>query len=352
MSFSIFEHIDVFELQSKQSLPQLHLAYHHFGKLNASGTNVVWVFHALTANSDPTEWWSGVVGDGCFINPTDYFIICVNIPGSCYGSISPSDINPLTDKPYLINFPLFTIRDIIQAFKLLKNHLGIRSIKIGIGGSMGGQQLLEWAVEEPNLFENIIPIATNAKHSQWGIAFNESQRWAIEQDPSWNVGNINDGESGMKIARSIALLSYRNYSMYKNTDQLENKNAITYQRYQGEKLANRFNAYSYWFLSKSMDLHDLSRKNKSITRSLSAIKANCLVISIISDLLFPVEEQLFLAENIPNAKYFSITSKYGHDGFLIESSTINEIIQSFVNTSFIIDKHLINHRAMKHIPFF
>ncbi len=344
MSDAVFTHKEIFKLENGEWLPQLHLAYHYFGELNATGTNVAWVFHALTANSDPTEWWPGVVGNNCIINPTDYFIVCVNMPGSCYGSIAPTDINPHTQQAYLNHFPSFTTRDMIRSYELLRNHLGIHKIEIGIGGSMGGQQLLEWAIEAPNLFNHIIPIATNAQHSQWGIAYNESQRWAIEQDPSWLAGTENDGKNGLQLARSIALLSYRNYTMYNQTAIDNHKNAISYQRYQGKKLADRFNAYSYWFLSKSMDAHNIGRERVSVVAALQNIRAKTLVIAIESDELFPVQEQAFLAQNIPASSLSIIPSSYGHDGFLLEYKAINDAVSNFLS-SWVTYKHPTNHPA-------
>lgn len=330
MSDAVFSHTATFKLENGEWLPQLHLAYHYFGELNAAGTNVAWVFHALTANSDPTEWWPGVIGNNCLINPTDYFIVCVNMPGSCYGSIAPTDINPNTQQAYLNHFPQFTTRDMIRSYELLRNHLGIHKIEIGIGGSMGGQQLLEWAIESPDLFNHIVPIATNAQHSQWGIAYNESQRWAIEQDPSWLSGTKEDGKNGLQLARSIALLSYRNYAMYNQTAVTNNKNAISYQRYQGKKLANRFNAYSYWFLSKSMDAHNVGRDRASVISALQIIQAKTLIVAIESDELFPVEEQEFLVKTIPAASLCVIKSLYGHDGFLLEHQAINKALCKFI----------------------
>lgn len=224
----------------------------------------------------------------------------------------------------------------IRAYQQLKDFLGIRKIHIGIGGSMGGQQLLEWAIEEPGLFEFIFPIATNAVHSSWGIAFNESQRLSIECDISWKEKKDNAGIDGMKVARSIGLISYRNYITY-NASQSEDANEKTenfktagYQRYQGEKLAKRFNAFSYYFLSKSMDSHNVGRSRGSIEEALQQIKAKTFVIGITTDILFPITEQKFIAENIPGAQYKTIHSNYGHDGFLLESEQIGIIINYFL----------------------
>jgi homoserine O-acetyltransferase len=172
LSYQIFEHHEPFTLESGRVIDGFHLAYTTHGELNEEKDNVVWIFHALTANSDASEWWKGLVGEEKLFDPKEYFILCVNMPGSCYGSISPLDIDSQTGEPFYHNFPLFTTRDMVRTYKHLRAQLGINKIHIGIGGSMGGQQLLEWAVEEPELFECIIPIATNAQHSPWGIAFN------------------------------------------------------------------------------------------------------------------------------------------------------------------------------------
>lgn len=324
-----------FKLESGASMPGLHLAYTTHGQLNHEKDNVIWIFHALTANSDPAEWWPGLVGKDRFFNPDHHFIICVNMPGSCYGSIGPLDTDPETKEPYYHNFPFFTTRDMIRSYQLLKEYLGIRKIKIGIGGSMGGQQLLEWAIEEPQLFENIFPIATNAFHSPWGIAFNASQRLAIETDSTWKNKNEAAGLQGMQTARSIALLSYRNYQTYQwsqleeDPSKLEEFRSESYQRYQGEKLARRFNAFSYYFLSKSMDAHNVGRNRQGITDVLNKIKARILIISISSDLLFPPSEQEFLTAHIPGAVYKAIDSDYGHDGFLLEYEQIEKAITEF-----------------------
>lgn len=336
-----FTYNEPFTLESGKSLPWFQLTYTALGTLNTSADNVVWVFHALTANSDPSEWWYGLVGERKLFDPSDYYIVCVNMPGSCYGSIGPLEKDPETGSPYYHHFPMFTTRDMVHAYQQLRKHLGIQKIHIGIGGSMGGQQLLEWAIEEPELFEFIFPIATNAKHSPWGIAFNSTQRFCIENDPTWIEKSETAGLAGMKIARAMALLSYRHYSTY-----LINQTGIsaetinhpvdqqlfraeTYQKYQGEKLAKRFNAFSYYFLSKSMDAHDVGRGRGTAEEALQTIKAKTLVIGIQTDILFPVDEQAFLAKHILNADFIVIESSLGHDGFLLEFDKIGQLIETF-----------------------
>ena len=335
-SLKIFKYENEFPLESGRKLPGFHLGYTTYGNLSEAKDNVVWIFHALTANSNAAEWWPGLVGEGKLFTPERYFIICVNMAGSCYGSISPLDEDPRTGNPYYHNFPFFTPRDMIRSYQFLKDELGIHKIKIGIGGSMGGQQLIEWAIEEPALFEYIFPLATNAFHSAWGIAFNASQRMCIECDDSWNEGTENAGTEGMKVARSIALISYRHYETY-NASQSEDSNGHienfkpeSYQRYQGEKLARRFNAYSYYFLSKGMDSHNVGRGRKNIEQALSLVKAKTLAIGITTDILFPLNEQRFIAEHIPGASYTAIDSLYGHDGFLLEFEQIQKLISEFL----------------------
>jgi homoserine O-acetyltransferase len=326
------------ELESGIVLPGFQLAYTSMGELNVEKTNVLWVFHALTANSNVMEWWPGLVGSNKVIDPHKYFIICVNMPGSCYGSIGPLSNDPSVES-YFHTFPFFTTRDMANAYKLLKDDLGITKIAIGMGGSMGGQQLLEWAILEPELFNVIVPLATNAKHSPWGIAFNATQRLAIEQDSTWKSKETTAGVEGMKVARSIALISYRHYDTYlssqtdNDANKLENYKSESYQRYQGEKLATRFNAFSYYFLSKSMDAHNVGRKRVSVINALNKITAKTLVIGITTDVLFPIQEQIFLFENITDAKLELIESPYGHDGFLTEGEKINDLILNFINSN-------------------
>ncbi len=323
-----------FVLESGSILPSYELGYTTHGKMNAAGDNVVWVFHALTANSDPAEWWPMLIGADMIFDPASHFIVCVNMPGSCYGSTGPLSINPKTKVPYYHNFPVFTPRDMIRSYQALKDHLNIKKIKVGIGGSMGGQQLLEWAIEEPELFENIFPIATNATHSAWGRAFNASQRFCIETDPTWPLNDASAGMKGMEAARSVALLSYRHYGTYAKSQEetehhkLSGYKSESYQRYQGEKLAKRFNAFSYYVLSQSMDAHNVGRGRSGIQNALNKIKARTTVIGISTDILFPLSEQELLARHIPGATFHAIDSENGHDGFLLEYDEIAKIINN------------------------
>lgn len=333
-----YEHDRPFVLESGDTLPGFRLAYTTHGRPDAAGGNTVWVFHALTGSADPLDWWAGLVGEGGLFDPARHFIVCANMPGSCYGSTGPLDTHPATGVPWYHGFPFFTPRDMARAFIHLRRHLGIDRIAVGIGGSMGGQVLLEWAVEEPALFDRIIPIATNACHSAWGRAFNASQRLCIEADPSWPESRPDAGMAGMKVARSVALLSYRHYRTYAakqpdDPERIEGFRSESYQRYQGEKLAARFNAFSYHALSKGMDAHHLGRGRGPLEEVLAGIHARTLAIGIDTDLLFPPEEQAFLAEHVPSARFALLASDYGHDAFLVEYGKMEGIIGPFLNGS-------------------
>lgn len=338
-TISTYTHNKTFKLENGKKLRKIELAYQTYGKLNAKKDNVIWACHALTANSDVLDWWKGLFGNNDLFNPEEHFIICANVLGSHYGSTNPLSENPVTGLPYYLSFPEFTIRDLVSAHRLLAEHLGIKDIKVLIGGSLGGQQALEWAITDGSAIENLILVATNAVHSPWGIAFNESQRLAISTDRSFYAQKPDGGLKGLKTARSIALLSYRSYDAYTDT-QLESVNdktgafrASSYQNYQGEKLCKRFNAYSYWYLSKAMDSHNVGRGRKSVAEALSTVKPNTLVIGVENDVLFPITEQEFLAKHIPDAAFHSIKSAYGHDGFLIETDILTNVIGNFLKES-------------------
>ena len=334
-----YTHHKTFQLESGLVLPNLEISYHTYGKLNDNKNNVIWVSHALTANSDVFDWWSGLFGDKDLFNSEEYFIVCANNLGSCYGTTGPLSTNPKTDKPWFSDFPEITIRDMANVLQILKQHLGITKIHTLIGGSQGGQIAQEWVLEYPEITDHLILIATNAEHSPWGIAFNESQRLAIKADSTYFSNTVNGGQNGLLAARSIALLSYRNYHTYnitqKNSDKNQFKNhlASSYQRYQGEKLTKRFNAYSYMRLLEAMDSHNISRKRVgNIETVLSQIRIPTMVIGVKSDILFPIQEQQILADYIPAAMYYEIDSVYGHDGFLIETEQLTQHIKHFLQS--------------------
>jgi homoserine O-acetyltransferase/O-succinyltransferase len=331
----IFHHPDEFVLESGGKLPGFQLKYTTLGQLNKERSNVVWVCHALTGNSDFTSWWDGLFTEGGPLDPQHYFVICANTLGGCYGSTGPLSINPLTSKTYFHDFPMITNRDVVAAFDLLREDLGIRQVHTLIGGSLGGQQALEWAIQKPETFIHLIPLACNAFHSPWGIAFNEAQRMAITADATWKENDFRAGLEGLKAARAMGMISFRSFEAFgqrqgeKNPDKLDDFRAASYQRYQGEKLAGRFNAFSYWTLTKAMDSHHVGRGRGGPEKALKKIQAKTLVVGMDSDILFPFVEQQFLADSIPNAGFEVISTPYGHDGFLIEFEQLKTVIRKF-----------------------
>jgi len=337
MKASLLQLTKNIQLESGLSLVNPEIAYHTYGTLNEDKSNVVWITHALTANSDVYDWWKGLVGPTDFINEQEHFIVCANVLGSHYGTASPLSKNPETNAPYYHTFPEFTIRDIVQLQIELADHLEIDDIHLLMGGSMGGHQALEWAIIQPQRINHLAVIAASAIHSPWGVAFNESQRWAIENDPTWKLNKDLAGIEGMKAARSLALLSYRNFKTYQKTQQPSSENLIfpdrasSYQKYQGEKLAKRFNAYSYWYLSKAMDSQNVGRDRGGIEAALATITAKTLVVSLEDDVLFPISDQLRLVKGIPKAVHQFIPSFYGHDGFLIETKNITKALKKFLS---------------------
>lgn len=325
-----------FQLEAGGTLPRLEIAYQTYGTMGPGKGNVVWVCHALTGNSDAADWWSGLVGAGRLFDPERYFIVCANNLGSCYGTTGPASINPETGEPYRASFPEITIRDMVHAHQLLAAHLGIDRIHVVLGGSMGGQQALEWAIQEPSRVQHIVLLASNAQHSPWGIAFNETQRMAILADDTLHTDDPEAGRKGLEAARAIAMLSYRSYEAYarsqteKDPDKIGDYRASSYQRYQGNKLWKRFNPFSYLTLSHAMDSHHVGRNRNTIPMVLNGVKSRTLIVGIDSDILFPLREQEFLAQYIPNARFEIIPSAYGHDGFLVEFALIAPIIKSFM----------------------
>lgn len=335
--FHLLESKADFPLELGGNLQNLQLAYHTIGELKTS-SKIVWVCHALTANSDVSDWWSGLFGAGNYFDKEEYFVVCANILGSCYGTSGPLTENS-DGKAQFLNFPKVTTRDMANAHELLREKLGIKEIHLLIGSSLGGQQAQEFAVLLKEKLKNLILIATNAFHSPFGIAFNEAQRLALLADPTFEKNIENGGEKGLIAARSIAMLSYRSYDGYQKTQsesdahKTDDYKAVSYQNYQGKKLANRFNAYSYWYLSKAMDSHHLGRNRISAEKTLQSFTAKTLVIGISSDYLFPVQEQKFLAEHIPNAKFDCIDSIFGHDGFLVETELLEQKIDEFLRVN-------------------
>jgi homoserine O-acetyltransferase len=326
---------DPFPLESGNTLAGARVAYRTWGQLNATRDNVVWVCHALTANADVLDWWPGLFGAGFFFDPADWFIVCANVLGSCYGSTSPLDADPATGQGRFQDFPLLTIRDLVAAHEALRQELGLGHIHTLIGGSLGGQQALEWAASQPEIIDHLVVIASSARHSAWGIAFNEAQRMAIEADATYHQNQPGGGDAGLAAARAVALLSYRGYDAYANTQtepdasRLRDFRASSYQRYQGNKLVARFDAYSYVVLTRVMDSHNLGRNRGGVAVALASIRARTLVLGITSDVLFPLSEQHTIAQGIAGAVYGELDSSFGHDGFLLETAKITQALEVF-----------------------
>lgn len=327
-----------FTLESGAVLPSVSIAFETYGTLNENSDNVVWACHALTANANVSDWWPGMVGEKLVIDTKKYFVVCANILGSCYGSTGPLEKNSDTGISFYHGFPKLTIRDMVAAHILLRKHLLLETIHLLFGGSMGGYQVLEWAIMEKNVVKNIFIIATSAAESAWGIAIHTAQRVAIEADNSWLESKPDAGLKGLKAARAIGMLSYRNYSMYEklqkdpDNNKLDNYKASFYIIYQGEKLVRRFNAFSYYALTKTMDTHNISRgRTEDVQNALKLITQPVLLMGISSDILCPKEEQEFMAKHLPAADYHIIDSEYGHDGFLLETEKITAILKPWLD---------------------
>jgi homoserine O-acetyltransferase len=332
-----FQYQQSFTLESGQSLSEITIAYNTYGTLSASKDNVIWICHALTANSNAQEWWPGMIGEGLAFDPSKHFIICANILGSCYGSTGPLGINPKTKAPYYNSFPFVTMRDIVKAHILLRQNLGIQKIQLLVGGSIGGYQALEWSIMETGVVQNLFLLATSPTESAWGIAVHSAQRLAIEADCTWLQPSADAGAKGLKAARAIGILTYRNYEILvqKQTDadisKMNDYKSSSYINYQGDKLVKRFNAYSYWKLTKAMDSHNIARgRAATVADALKTISQRTLIIGIESDILCPVQEQKFMAEYIPNATYVELPSAYGHDGFLVETEMISSAFKNWM----------------------
>ena len=318
-------HIGAFDLEAGGQFPALHLHYSISGDLERQP--VVWVFHALTANDDPTQWWPGLFGpEGHY--GTGYAVICANVIGSPYGSTCPTSYGGV---PY--KFPLVTVRDTMRAQLALAAHLGIEHIHTLIGGSFGGYQALEFAYTYTGQVDHLILLATGAEEKPWNKAIHEAQRLAIEADQSYETG---DGSLGLKAARGIGMLNYRtseqfNVSQADSIDDLNNFKAPSYIRYQGQKLVDRFDAASYYALTQQLDSHQLGRGRGGISAALSSISVKTLVLGIDSDVLIPVSVQKELVNHLPDSRYEELKSTFGHDVFLLEYKQITNHILSFYN---------------------
>ncbi len=332
-----------FKLESGVVLRQVQVAYRTWGRLNPEGTNVLVVCHALTGSADVDQWWGDLLGPGRAFDTDRFFVVCANVLGSPYGTTSPLTINPDTGCPYGPEFPLVTIRDTVNLHRRLLEHLGVRQVAVAVGGSMGGMQVLEWAFQG-DFVRAIIPIAVGGRHSAWCIGWSETQRQAIYADPRWRGGYYDPDDPpvhGLAIARMIAMISYRSYQSFEarfgRRRMLRGGQELfaveSYLHYQGEKLVRRFDANCYVRLTQQMDAHDVSRGRGPYPEVLAEVRQPALVVGIDSDVLYPLAEQEELATHLPNASLYVLHSSHGHDAFLIETQTLNEVLREWISAN-------------------
>ncbi|MCL4498728.1 MAG: homoserine O-acetyltransferase, partial [Chloroflexi bacterium] len=300
------------QLECGRTLGPIALAYETYGEMNADKSNCILICHALSGDAhvagrhSPDDlkpgWWDNMVGPGKAFDTSKYFVICSNIIGGCKGSTGPNSTNPSTGKPYGLDFPMVTIRDMVEAQKALVDYLGIKQLMCVVGGSMGGMQVLQWAVSYPDMVKLAMPIASTARQSAQAIAFNAVGRHAIMADPNWKNGDYY-GKSvpsrGLGIARMVAHITYLSDQSMRNKfgrdlqdkcepdyDFVTEFQVESYLNHQGDSFVKRFDANSYLYITKAMDYFDLSRPTGELRKTLSVVKAAFLVISVSSDWLF------------------------------------------------------------------
>jgi len=327
-------HTGEFHFEAGGVLPSVTIEYRTSEREYRKGDKVIWICHALTANSDPEDWWSELTGPGKFFDTEKYFVVCVNMLTSPYGSSCPASINPETGKPYFLDFPKTTVRDIVNTEIIVRKHLGIEKIDFLLGGSIGGFQSVEWCIMEPDVILNAAFVATSCRVTPWVTAGLETQRMAIVADNTFAAcESLQGGEAGLRCARAQALISYRSFEGYCLTqpetddDVIFADRAASYERYQGLKITKRgFDAYSYYYLTYAVDSHNVGRNRGGVAAALSLIKAKTKVVAIDSDCLFPICDQKPFADMIPGCEYHVMTSAFGHDGFLLEYPQLTEIL--------------------------
>jgi homoserine O-acetyltransferase len=334
----LWRHDAPFTLESGVELPGVQVAYRTWGELAPDGGNAVLVCHALTGSADADVWWSGLFGAGRALDPARDFIVCSNVLTGCYGTSGPVQPHPEDGEPWGSRFPVATIRDMVRLQALLLDHLGVSELQLVLGPSLGGMQVLEWAASYPERVKAIAPIGVSGRHSAWCIAISESQRRAIYLDPDWRDGRYpldRPPRYGLSVARMIAMCSYRSWENFEDrfgrkTQDWDGQFAVTsYLNYQGEKLYKRFDANTYVRLTQAMDSHDLARGRGEYAAVLGAMKMPALVVSVDSDVLYPPREQAELAELLPAARYEMLHTPAGHDGFLIETDALSDMLLSF-----------------------
>lgn len=357
---------DEIKLDSGEILEDVTVAYETYGELNKEKSNAILICHALTGDAHAAGWhegdkkpgwWEIVIGPGKALDSEKYFIICSNVLGGCKGTTGPSSINPKTGETYGFDFPVITIGDMVKVQKKLVDSFGIKQLAAVIGGSMGGMQVLQWMVTYPKMMKKAVPIATTAMSSPQQIAFNEVGRQAIFTDPNWNDGEYYKTnkipDNGLSLARMIAHITYLSDASMeiKFGRDLQDKDEISYDftvdfqvesylRHQGESFVKRFDANSYLFITKAVDLFDL-RSNDSLIEGLKNVESKVEVISVDSDWLYPTEQstEIVTALNANNIEvsFSEIKSNYGHDAFLLEKGQLNHILSKFLSNNIVSD---------------
>jgi len=348
---------DELKLESGEKIGPVTLAFETYGTLNEAKSNAILIFHALSGDAhaagfhkgdDNPGWWDNMVGTGKAFDTDKYFVICSNVIGGCKGSIGPSSVNPRTHRPYGLDFPVITVRDMVNAQRHLVDHLGINQLLSIAGGSMGGMQVLEWMVSYPERVRSAIPIATAISHSPQQIAFNEVARQAIMADPLWNGGDYYRGplpDNGLAVARMVGHITYMSdKSMaekfgrrFRNSRQFlkftPDFEVEGYLRHQGDSFVKRFDANSYLYVTKAIDLFDASA-GKKLGEVFRGIDTRVLAIAFKSDWLYPAYQSQEIVRACKLAgldiTYCEIDSNYGHDAFLLETEEETHLIKYFL----------------------
>ncbi|MEI6692323.1 MAG: homoserine O-acetyltransferase [Chlorobium sp.] len=335
-----FDTIESYAPELGGLLPSVRVAYRTWGKLNSRKDNVVLICHALTGSADADAWWEGMFSTGGAFDENTDFIICSNVLGSCYGTTGPLSKNPLTGKHYGPDFPIVTIRDMVHVQRRLLSHLGIDRVKLAVGASLGGMQVLEWGYLYPEVVQALMPMGASGRHSAWCIGQSEAQRQAIYADRDWNDGwylQSHPPARGLGAARMMAMCSYRSFENFQSRFGREVQSstgtfkAESYLHHQGKKLVKRFDANTYITLTKAMDTHDLGRGRGEYYDVLQALQIPIEILSINSDILYPKEEQEELAQYMPHSSILYLDEPYGHDSFLIDVQTVSRMVREFLD---------------------
>lgn len=348
-------------LDSGEKLGLITLAYETYGRINARGSNAILILHALSGDAhvagfhigdEKPGWWDEMIGPGKAFDTDKYFVICSNVLGGCKGSTGPSSIDPATNKPYGLDFPTITIKDMVNAQRHLIDHLGIEKLLCVVGGSMGGMQALQWVASYPERVRSVIPIATTLKHSPQQIAFNEVGRQAIMADPDWKGGNYYGGAlaaKGLAVARMIGHITYmsdssmsekfgRRFHIGKRNSKFEAEFEVEgYLHYHGDNFVKRFDANSYLYITKALDYFDLSN-GRTLFEVFKGIRAKFLIMAFKSDWLYPTYQSKDILKICKlagiEATYCEINSTYGHDAFLLEIDEETHLVKHFLKRVF------------------